>query len=345
MEPPKKKGFFKWIVSAWPSIRLGLEAVSLIVLFFHLLPDQLEGQLKATCIGVFSILGIIAALALIHSIQVSSLLNSREEKNNNQIKEQNEVINEKTEQLTFLETQVNQLTSYKNVFILNNKTFASLREAHRANYLSADKTELKLALREFCNDVNEIFSNLKATNNIVLHVCIKIMTQPANKNFRPNQIIKTDKIKVKTLMRDGRGDGTRSKVDSSRIDHYVSENTDFLAIFEQASELQNRCFMCNDLMFDGYRNSSFKGFNKNKEPYHIKGTRWPLPYKASITAPISPGITPPDPNSGTLIGFLCIDSMEPNLFEHSDVEIVAGLADGLYDTLNYYINKYILKNT
>jgi hypothetical protein len=350
MEPSKKNTALNRIFSIWPFVRLGLEALSLVVLFFHLIPDKIEEHLKDTCIGVFIILGVLVIFALTHSIQLTFLLSSKESIYSDNIAKKDIELDKKAEANNLLGHQmedakktINQLTNYKNLFVLNNKTFASLRDAHRADLLSGDKNELKLALREFCNDVNEIFSNLKSTKNITFHVCIKVMTQPGNQNLKAKQILKADKIKVKTLMRDGRGDGTRSKIDTIKIDHYVSDNTDFLAIFEQVNELQNRCFMCNDLSFDGYRNSSFKKFNRDKLPYYIKGTKWPLSYTASITAPICPGITPPDVKSGTLIGFLCVDSTVSGLFNDSDIEIVSGLAEGLYDTLNHYINKYVLK--
>lgn len=118
----------------------------------------------------------------------------------------------------------------------------------------------------------------------------------------------------------------------------------FTAIFEQSGVLVNRCFISNDLTSaDGYKNSNFKRYHKDKLPYHTSGTKWPLPYRCCITAPICPGISTADVNDGTLIGFLCIDFASTNLFNDSDVEIAAGLAEGLYDALSYYIRKYVLK--
>jgi len=346
----KKRSFWKRLVSIWPNIRLGLEALSFVLLFLHMIPENAVEKLRGSFLGVFIILGIITVISLLHSIQQSNLISSNEVNYYSILEQKQSEMNRKSQEISTLQGEllsktnsINYLTNYKTIFALNNKTFASLREAYRENLISGDKAELRSGLNEFCNNVNEIFSKLKKIENKECHVCIKVFTQPANNNFKSHQSVK---VKVKTFMRDARGDGTRSNIDRERIDHYVSDNTDFLAIFEENQTLENRCFISNDLMLlDEYRNSSFKRHNKDKLPYYIRGTKWPLPYRSCITAPVCPGITHPDLKAGTLIGFLCVDFVSENKIDENDVQIVAGLAEGLYDTLNHYINKYVLKIT
>ena len=92
-------------------------------------------------------------------------------------------------------------------------------------------------------------------------------------------------------------------------------------------------------LFD-YKNSSLELYDDYADekaffPFKVflRYWRWPLPYKSSIVVPICPGIST-ERSKETLLGFLCVDS--PRLFAFKrefDVDIMNGVADGLYNVI------------
>ena len=343
-----EKSFLSIILKRWHYISPVLELAAAIVLFFHLIPTPFEENLKETTLGLWIIFLIISVFLIVQNL--------RQSRNVKTLLSKNELLNERISQL-MLENQAEsnerrEAENYKRLFALNNKAFAKLREAHRDDMTENNQKNLHNAIREFCDNLHEAFATINGLHpDNPCHVCIKIFTQSANTNYKGSSNVK---VKLKTLMRDGRGKGERGKIDAKRIDHFVHENTDFLEIFESAGELEKpRYFICNDLVnYPDYKNSSFKNHNPNgsisfkheQAPAEIKEGRWPLPYRSVITAPICPGISNPNLRNGTFIGFLCCDYEQKSMFSDRDVDIVLGFAEGLYDVLDYYIKQYLLKS-
>jgi hypothetical protein len=77
-----------------------------------------------------------------------------------------------------------------------------------------------------------------------------------------------------------------------------------------------------------------RGFN-----WLIRQLSWPLQYRSTIVVPLLP-LSANDQNEDALRGFLCIDSPRMVAFyEQYDVEILKGLADGLYNKIDKLYNK------
>lgn len=352
----EKKSFNQVFMEYWPNIRLILETFVVIGIAKDMLPDTIIHNLKETGIGLGLIFLCIIMGILRGNIKLTENLRSITEVNQRIMDERQLLIEKNSNELNNLETEKSYIATklklsenYKKIYALNNKAFAHLREGDRENLISNDKEQLRNTIREYCNNINEAFSLAKNTPSTDWHVCIKLFTRPQNNNFKANQDVKN--VKVRTFMRDGRGNGNRAKVDRVKIEHFITENTDFLEIFERLSEGESGCFFSNDLLtIEDYKNSSLKRINKDKSPFFkyaqasmdVKEDKWPLLYRSAIVVPICPGAMTPNLEDGTFIGFLCIDHSNKDIFDDIDIDIAYGFADALYDVLNRYIGKYIL---
>ena len=129
------------------------------------------------------------------------------------------------------------------------------------------------------------------------------------------------------LVRTFARDTLREEGDVEEQADYVSENTDFVELFNDPKE---SCFFENDLkkrMSQGqYRNSHLP------TGYNTQTDIWPLPYRSTIIWPIrrmkqtDSGRPEPD-----LLGFLCVDSAARNVFvKRYDRDLGAAFADALY---------------
>lgn len=325
------------------------------LLAFELIPHTLSEYVKGTPIGLY----IILALAVFYILrsyreQVKELFNiisishAKLEKKDSELKELAQKLSTTQQEYT----ELYKTTNYSRILSTINKAFAELRQAQRENSNTPDGERLKGAIKEFCNTLHEVFEALKGQEGRTCHVCIKICTVDEKAVKKSGDL--PVPLKAKTLMRDGRGSGLRTKIDTqSHIAHYVEENTDFMHVLEQSDSNNSRHFMSNDVLtIDDYQNTSLKAIKANKEssfylynraPMEEKIKNWKLDYRSTIVAPISPGMAKPNVEDGTFIGFLCVDYDIPNMFTQADVEIVEGFAEGLYDTLDQYLQQYILK--
>lgn len=116
-----------------------------------------------------------------------------------------------------------------------------------------------------------------------------------------------------TIARDSISSTTRGSIDHGRISQ-VSENTDFELIMQG----HQRYFLCNDLI-----TLSESGLYKNDRP------DWRAHYRSTMVLPIrclDKGI-----RKHVLFGFLCIDSIQPDIFDpHFAPQVGACIADIVY---------------
>ena len=192
-------------------------------------------------------------------------------------------------------------------------------------------------LRKFCTYVAKAFSQITDSH---CAVTIKLLRYKQEEGT----------AFVETFVRDYDSKLSRPSPESDRINkikHKLIDNSDFSYIFDpkRDSELKNRVFFCNNLPCEiGYRNSRLdvEGINwapddsikMTEEEKKRRVTLWPLPYKSTIVVPIVPYSTKKLLSHVKPQGYLCIDSNHINAFDpKGDVEIVKGLADGLYPAM------------
>lgn len=118
----------------------------------------------------------------------------------------------------------------------------------------------------------------------------------------------------------------------SRTRDLISANTDFLTLLQG----EEHYFRCNDIQqlrdTSDYANS------------HATAGR-PLPYQSTIVWPIRKVLDDPllaealgaFSDWQDLIGFLCVDSKEPQAFTDADVQTGAAMADTLYTVLRPFL--------
>jgi hypothetical protein len=161
-------------------------------------------------------------------------------------------------------------------------------------------------------------------------VCIKLLSGVDQNN-----------IKVLTLCRDEKSSSKRVVGSRDIVPHWITENTDFYDIFGDPSsgDCDTYFFAHNlPLRFD-YENTNLKKHNwpPTRIPileYFVRWWTWPLKYKSTIVVPIIP-YSLNDRSKDKLRGFLCIDSQRSYTFnKQSDVEILKGVADGIYNNID-----------
>lgn len=186
-------------------------------------------------------------------------------------------------------------------------------------------------LQDFCTKISQAYTKFTNTQT---SVCIKL--------FCIEEV--SSNIYIKTLCRDNRSKENPKRIqpENDKCTHYLSENTDFKNILENAEKNgeEYKYYISNALPFeDFYRNTRLDMNNyppKCSIPIIKEIKRyfsWPLPYKSTITVPIIP-LTDEIIEKNKIIGYLCIDSNNIGAFKSKyDVKIFRGIADGLYPTI------------
>lgn len=114
----------------------------------------------------------------------------------------------------------------------------------------------------------------------------------------------------------------------------ISENTDFLDIFNSVEQkLEKKYFCCNDVsQKDSFRDSNFRYLHGESEHYvYKKGMEFKANYLGLITVPIY-DINKELVNKNDIIGFLSVDSTKAHIFtkaERCHIQIVASLLYGV----------------
>jgi hypothetical protein len=184
-------------------------------------------------------------------------------------------------------------------------------------------------MRFLCDKLKEIFDNKTKSN---CSVCIKVLKPDGSEETNQNY-----GYVVTTLCRDNEASKRDQNPKYSSIKHRVFANTCFNTILSNfyANKKTELFFFQNSLpKLENYMNTSFEAYGElSKEVKTEKGrrTNWTLPYKSEIVVPIIPNLFENNTEL-KLIGFICIDCKDENLFEEKyDIPIIQGVAEGIYD--------------
>lgn len=224
---------------------------------------------------------------------------------------------------------------YPEVFKILNAAFAPLNELTRT-----DKTNAKQIIALFkqcCDKIAEAFTKLTGTN---CSVAIKV----TRGDFKTQGY----DIAIDTFVRDGNSMYARSNT-PYQSPMTLEENSDFKLIYQNIKNgnKSERHFFSNDLIKDvlkGYKNSRlgthFYDFVKNCKKgngYSSVKEFWPLSYRSTIVVGIYPLVPDKDYE---IMGFLCIDSPKKDVFFEYDQEILYGIADTMFNYIEYLLACY-----
>jgi hypothetical protein len=231
--------------------------------------------------------------------------------------------------LLFLRSSIRN-NRYKKAYGEINKAFAIINELFENESKMKDLPSCIKSFEFFCTHVSDTFQLI---TNRSCFSCIKLFEQD-------------DKLDVCTMTfcRDSRSmvNDKRVNPEDEEINHYLRENTDFRHIFENIDKEgdEYKYFISNSLPFlDFYVNTRIdttKYPPKCKIPFLkeiIRFFMWPLPYKSTITVPITL-FSNKKINEGKIAGYLCVDSPRMWVFNTNyDVQILRGIADGIYSSV------------
>jgi hypothetical protein len=316
---------------SWARVRIIAEYVAIILLFWHLLPEHLVENWKENGLAAMLLLGVCLILALVINMLDQKKAETKRVRLEAELKD------------------LQRMAAYTEIFRLLNEGFSQLHNGLRSELA---KEELKMAFKDFCTKLSYAFEKITGTE---CHVCIKIPLQISSGRHSHSGSKTKNKLtnlKAHTFVRDSLR-GYRDKVDAMKISHLITENSDYEYIFNNINSQKARYYFSNSLpAVLVYKNTSFLAggeqsnslYFRESVPLDQRRREWPLHYRSCITVPICPGINSQQ-ETATLIGFLCVDSIEENVFnEKVDPEIICGCADGLYNPLKMYIEQYYIKS-
>lgn len=201
-----------------------------------------------------------------------------------------------------------------------------MHRLRRIDNLSID--QILPELENLCDKVSDAFSKVYSNK---IGVCIKFIV---NDNGRP---------RCETLVRDSHSNARCRKSGSQdTTKHWIDANSDFEFIYsnfdndniETSFYLEQHLPNCKD-----YKNTRLKNGWKPRSylfypERYARKWNWPLLYKSTLVVPIVPLIAN-DQSQKAIRGFLCVDSPSEGVFNKSyDVDIMKGLADGIYNQID-----------
>ncbi|NOX08156.1 MAG: hypothetical protein GXP22_01475 [Gammaproteobacteria bacterium] len=198
---------------------------------------------------------------------------------------------------------------------------------HALNRRNLSTTTEKYAFTH--SAIIELCNNLAHTMNVITsarcHVSIKVLILDTDNLFN-------ERYKATTFCRST--DSARGNNDKNEnVKHWVEENTDFLAIFEEIENGAAPYFKENNIPFRyGYKNSSFAAYGQVEgSGFFSRLFLWKPPYKSTMVVPICPYQAS---NKKELLGFVCVDSPKRFVFkEDYDLDLLRGVSDGLYNII------------
>ncbi len=318
---PAQRGWFKRLIQN-PWLLLVLKLVAFVLLIAKVIPTGwLETQWPFLLLVSMALIGL-----LISNYRLTSRLIAEVE---------------------FKESEIRRVTHslernarYADIIPMLNIAFQQLHNAIRRDH--ANKLMYHEYFESCCQSLEKVFSKVTGVD---CHVCIKMTSFPNDQIPSPTKAEKrVTNLQVRTYCRSLHLSNKRIQIDHQEVSHLITENTDFEDIFMKKGE----CFFCNDLAEkDEYKNSSVKLKNHGSYVVFPKGTpldhkrdNWPLPYRATIVAPIVP-IVKETSEERIILGLLCVDSKEPNVFnEELDTHIMTGCADGIYNSFKKLFQPY-----
>lgn len=193
---------------------------------------------------------------------------------------------------------------------------------------------LKLAKGKVVQCLDNVADIFRVTTSTHCRSCIKMM-YPLEGNG--------DQIFVYTYARDGAASSRCLDTDRRRIRENhdpLLENYRFAELFDP--NRHKWYYFCNNLAKDSeFRTTSVTAYQPDTKLkvghglFHSSFSRWPLPYRSTITCVIRQGqFDLLDNRQSEVIGFICVDSESRGVFEERwDVNLLFSIADALYHPL------------
>ncbi len=225
-------------------------------------------------------------------------------------------------------------TRYVEMFEDLNEGFHNIHLNKIPTSVSRDERdkEILATLNKMCTSVSSAFTKVYGHH---ISVCLKIIG------------VENDQPIVQTLCRDNKSGKNRKVGADDDVTHWLIGNSDFTFIDNciNTNVGKNNYFANNFLpvKFD-YSNTRFPDTWKTNGSLGVLGfvlrfIQWPLPYKSTLVVPIVPLLLA-EHTTGVLRGYLCVDSPHCNVFNtRYDVEILNGIADGLYNKIDILNSK------
>ena len=145
----------------WYWVRVTAEYVGVILLFVHLIPDNIISSWKSNGLAAIILLGTCLILSLRNNSSQSNKYSALELEREGEIKNNDQ-----------LKNKLAKADAYKEMFSLLNKAFSELHNIMRSDF---SKERFKEAFKNFCTKLSYGFE--KITDN-KCHVCIKIQLKP-----------------------------------------------------------------------------------------------------------------------------------------------------------------------
>lgn len=216
-----------------------------------------------------------------------------------------------------------------------NEGFSLIHELDRRGD-NMSKNEVYERFEWVCTSISRAFSVVHGHH---IGVCIKLV-------FKEDNTHNQDRGMAITFCRDSKSSRAKGRLvgPSDKTNHWISGNSDFNFIFTNSENGRQgvNYFFSNHLPpLANYQNTNLDRFSWPPKRLGfvfldaVNRTRqWPLPYKSTIVVPLCPLSRNSDIDKG-LRGYLCIDSPNSNVFNEAyDVEILRGVADGLYNKID-----------
>jgi len=282
--------------------------IGLLFIFRYSALNTLEGK------AVFGFLMLISLIFIIDNIR----LNNRIEQKNLTHKQEIDSYNDKLEQEKKISIVAKSLSHI-------NLGFAKIHQISREQ--NVDTSKWKNAFRGLTTKISDAFTIITGSE---CSVCIKIF---GGNDYSTGY--------VHTLVRDEKAIDRNTKSEK----HYVSQNTAFNELFENIRSPKGRYFFENKLPFrKKYYNTSFpvythlnyRGCPDDWSEEQKLGVWNKMPYQSTIIVPIRP-YSPEGIIDEEIMGFLCLDSKEMDVFDLSrDLILLYGICDGIYNHLVKY---------
>lgn len=229
----------------------------------------------------------------------------------------------------FLTKKYQKYAGYAEIFDEINLGFSELHAIERETEGKPTPKDIIQRLEKLCNHLSVGFRQVKGHR---CGVCIKIISYGSKKRPKARTLCRDDHSNKSQMRPSGNVDNT---------DHWLDMNTDFDFILKSVEDHTNALYyLGKDLpLIEGYQNTRLHAYAwpPKRTPIINRWFRlwnWPLQYRSTLVVPL----LPLDSNSHSkemVRGFLCIDSPSRKVFnEQQDVEILRGIADGLYSKID-----------
>ena len=230
---------------------------------------------------------------------------------------------------------------YAEIFQDINIAFSNLHSINREKEPTVELIIEKLS--KLCDNISASFVKVYGEN---IGVCIKFLEIEDNRPI------------VRTLVRDNFSKTIQRKTGmSDNTKHWLDGNSDFEFIYSNFDNdnidtsfyHEANLPICKD-----YKNTRLRmpwlpkqkkelGL-EDEDENTIRRKYWPLKYRSTLVVPIVP-ILADEQNIDKLRGFLCVDSPKENMFNKgTDVHILRGISDGLYNQIDKLYQIIISKN-